>query len=41
MRQVLETAWKQAVGLGYSLDMRHIRRQLGIHEVEAVGEEYV
>ena len=26
-------AWKQAVGLGNPSDMRHIRRQLGVHEV--------
>ncbi len=32
-------AWKQAVGRGNALVMRDIRRQLGIHEVEAVGEE--
>ncbi len=32
-------AWKQAVSRGNPLDMRHIRRQLGIHEVEEIGEE--
>ena len=29
----------QAVGRGNASVTRHIRRQLGIHEVEAVGEE--
>ena len=32
-------ALKQAVSWGISLDMTHIREQLGIHEVEAI-EEY-
>ncbi len=32
-------AWEQAVCRGNALVTRHIRRQLGLHEVEAVGEE--
>ncbi len=32
-------AWKQAVGRGNQLGMRHIGRQLGIREVETTGEE--
>ena len=31
-------AWKQAVSRGNPLDTRHTRRQLAIHEVEAIGE---
>ncbi len=32
-------AWKQAMGLGNSLDTGHIGREFGIYKVEAVGEE--
>ena len=32
-------AWKQAVSIGNPLDTRHIRRQLGIQEVETIGEK--
>ncbi len=32
-------AWKQAVSRGNSLDMRHIKRPLSIHEVETIGGE--
>ena len=31
--------WKQAVGKGNSLGMRHIRRQLGIRGIETIGAE--
>ncbi len=29
--------WKQAVSRGKSLDTRHIREQLAIHETETIG----
>ena len=29
--------WKQDRSRGLFLDMRHIRRQLGVHEVETTG----
>ena len=32
-------AWKQAVCRGNALVTKHVRRQLGIHKVEVVGEE--
>ncbi len=32
-------ALKQAMSRGNSLDIRHIRRQLGNHVVETIGEQ--
>ncbi len=29
--------WKQPVSRGDALDMRHMRKQLGIHNVETIG----
>ena len=34
-------AWIQPVIRGSSLDMRYIRKQLGVHGVETVGGEHL